>query len=97
MSAPKDLMSVVCVKSKRLNDRITFQSGAFFLFGQDAQIYEGKDADDKIVIERLLVPKRNKKRILKELNQLNINASTLFPNIETSAEYVKNQIHHKKL
>ena len=101
----EDLKSVVCVKSKRLNDRITVQSGSFFLFGQDALIFEEKlfgnnedqETDNIILIDRLEIAGENKQTILKELDQLNINASTVFPNIEASAEYVKNLVKNLML
>lgn len=33
---PEDLHKVICVKGKKSNDRISFQSGAFLLFGLDS-------------------------------------------------------------
>ena len=80
----KDLRSVICVKSKRTNDRISFQSGAFLLFGHDAALEEAGTPD--IRVKRIEV--KNKGRILDELDLLNINESTVFPNIESSARYI---------
>jgi FRG domain len=84
------LKSVVCVKSKRSNDRITSQSGAFLLFGQDAQFLEDGMPDQGIELIRLEVA--NKALILRELDLLNINASTVFPNIESSAKYIAQRL-----
>lgn len=81
-----DLRSVICVKSKRSNDRISSQSGAFLLFGEDAEFREDGMPEIGITVQRVAV--RDKTRILKELDQLNINESTVFPNIEMSAKYI---------
>jgi len=79
-----DLRSVVCVKGKRSNDRISFQSGAFLLFGHDAVLDEL--GTPHIGVKRIAV--RNKAKMLKELDQLNINERTVFPYIENSARYL---------
>lgn len=84
------LKSVLCVKSKRSNDRISSQSGAFLLFGQDAQFLEEGMPELGITLLRLEVA--NKATILRELDQLNINASTVFPNIESSAKYIAQRL-----
>lgn len=82
---PKDLKSIICVKGKKTNDRIISQSGAFLLFGHDAVLDE--NGVDGITINRISVD--NKGKILEELDTLNINESSLFPNIESSAKYVR--------
>ncbi|APO93720.1 FRG domain-containing protein [Xanthomonas vesicatoria] len=79
-----DLLNVVCVKSKRSNDRISFQSGVFLLFGQDAILDE--EGSERIGIERIQI--LNKREILQELDQLNITSRTVFPHIEASARYI---------
>lgn len=81
---PRHLRSVVCVKGKHTNSRIAFQSGAFLLFGQDATLDEGGSAE--ISVQRIGVS--NKRTVLKQLDQLNINDSTVFPYIENSAKYI---------
>ena len=81
-----DLKSVICVKSKLSNDRISSQSGAFLLFGQEAEFLEDGMPDIGITVERVAVT--NKTRILRELDQLNINESSVFPHIEKSAHYI---------
>jgi len=85
-----DLKSVICVKSKRSNDRISSQSGAFLLFGQDAQFTEGGMPEIGIEVERFAIS--NKDQILNELDQLNINESTVFPYIESSAKYIAQRL-----
>lgn len=79
-----DLRSVVCVKGKRSNDRISFQSGAFLLFGHDAVLDEL--GTPHIEVKRIVV--RDKAKMLKELDHLNINERTVFPYIENSAKYL---------
>lgn len=79
-----DLRSVVCVKGKRNNDRISFQSGAFLLFGHDAVLDEL--GTPHIEVKRIAVSAKAK--MLKELDQLNINERTVFPYIENSAKYL---------
>lgn len=81
---PDTLRSIICLKGKKTNDRITSQSGAFLLFGIDAVLDEG--GDNTIQVDR--IPVRNKASILAELDLLNINESTVFPHIENSARYV---------
>lgn len=81
---PCDLRSIVCVKGKHTNSRISFQSGAFLLFGHDATLDENGTPD--IVLQRIAV--NNKNNVLKQLDRLNINESTVFPYIENSAKYI---------
>lgn len=81
---PKHLRSIICVKGKHTNNRIAFQSGAFLLFGHDATLNEG--GTPEISVQRIAVT--NKDAVLRQLDQLNINESTVFPYIENSAKYL---------
>lgn len=81
---PRHLRSIVCVKGKHTNNRIAFQSGAFLLFGYDTTLDEG--GSPEIAVQRIAVT--NKGDVLKQLDQLNINESTVFPYIENSAKYI---------
>lgn len=87
-----DLRRVICIKGKKSNDRISSQSGAFLLFGLDAVLDE--QGTPEIEVERILI--ENKEHILKELDLLNINESTVFPNIENSAKYVAKRYEFNK-
>ena len=89
---PRHLRSVICVKGKHTNSRIAFQSGAFLLFGQDATLDEG--GSPEISVQRIGVS--NKRTVLKQLDQLNINDSTVFPYIENSAKYIASKFQFKK-
>lgn len=82
---PEDLGSILCVKAKRTNDRIKSQSGAFLLFGQDATLPE--TGQEGIRIERIGVT--NKAEILKQLDRININATTVYPSIDQTARHLK--------
>lgn len=84
---PSHLKDIVCVKSKMNNARINSQSGAFLLFGLDAVLDENGSEEIKVI--RITVS--NKAEILTELDRLNINESTVFPYIESSAKYVANR------
>ncbi len=89
---PGHLRSVICVKGKHTNSRIAFQSGAFLLFGQDATLNEG--GTPEILIQRIGVS--NKRAVLSQLDQLNINESTVFPYIESSAKYIAAKFRFKE-
>ena len=89
---PNDLRKIICVKGKRSNDRITSQSGAFLLYGLDTVFDESGTPDIKV--SRITVT--NKASILKELDLLNINESTVFPYIENSAKYVADKFKFNK-
>jgi FRG domain len=89
---PEHLRTIVCVKGKKSNDRISSQSGAFLLFGLDAVLDEKGTPDIQVI--RISVA--NKASILKELDLLNINESTVFPYIENSARYVAQKYAFKK-
>ena len=89
---PDDLRKIVCVKGKKSNDRISSQSGAFLLYGLDAVMDEEGTSD--ISVTRITVD--NKEKILKELDLLNINESTVFPYIENSAKYVAEKYKFNK-
>jgi len=78
------LRTIVCVKGKRSNDRISSQSGAFLLFGLDAVLNENGTPD--IEVTRITISQKT--QILQQLDLLNINESTVFPYIENSAKYV---------
>lgn len=80
----EDLRRIICVKGKKNNARISSQSGAFILYGLDAVMSE--EGTPEITITRITV--ENKEQILKELDLLNINESTVFPYIENSAKYI---------
>jgi hypothetical protein len=87
---PADLKSVLVVKPKLNNPRILAQSGAFLLFGLSADL---ETAPPKgIVIERIQINGKKKTLILAELDRMAVNDSTMFPEIEKAAIYIKNKL-----
>lgn len=89
---PEDLRSVICVKGKQSNNRISFQSGAFLLFGHEAVMPE--DGNENISITRITV--KNKFQILNQLNKLNINERTVYPSIDNSAKHIAKTYQFKE-
>lgn len=83
---PSDMRRVICVRTKFNNSRIASQTGASLLFGLDAKLPE--EGNSEVGIERIPIAAAKKKRILRELDALNINEGTVFPYIENSAKYL---------
>lgn len=101
---PYDLVSIFFVKAKYGNQRITNQAGAFLLFGlglasnQDKDGYWGPLYCDKgklakvpdgWIMRKFIVPKRKKKAIRRELANLGITDSYIYPGMEQYAKELK--------
>ncbi|MBU2956117.1 FRG domain-containing protein [Paracoccus sp. 1_MG-2023] len=82
---PDHLGSIVCAKAKHNNARIKPQSGAFLLYGHGAILPD--TGQDGLEILRLKII--GKQGILEQLDALNINATTVYPSIDQTAEHVK--------
>lgn len=80
---------ILCIKGKITNLRINAQSGAFLMFGLDAKLTDGKDFGFEII--HYLIQDKDKEKIIRQLDLLNINESTLFPYLENSAKYISNK------
>jgi hypothetical protein len=89
---PAHLDEVFLVKPKLNNKRILAQNGAFFIFGQTTEISEPNTLG--ISVERIEIRSASKKRILAELDKLNINEKTLFPEIERAARYLAENLQN---
>lgn len=74
---PADIGSIICVKAKRNNSRIRSQSGAFLLFGHD--VVFPSSGTENIEVDRIEVT--NKANILRQLDSINVNATTVYPSI----------------
>ena len=94
---PNDIGGVFAIKPKLDNPRIIRQYGAFLIFGakvnkkempevKSSWVIRGKKSTSK---ERLIIKSSEKKLILDELDNLGINKSTLFPEIDKVADYIK--------
>lgn len=84
---PDHMGSIICVKAKQTNSRIKPQSGAFLLYGHGAMLAD--TGHDGLEISRIAV--NGKQRILDQLDALNINATTVYPSIDQTAEHVKSR------
>ena len=84
---PDDLGSIICVKAKQTNTRIKSQSGAFLLFGHEATLPDA--GQDGIEVTRVII--KNKAQILKQLDRININATTVYPSIDQTAVHLRDQ------
>lgn len=63
--------------------------GHFYCSVLDAKLEDENDFDFKI--NHYLIQPENKSKILRELDLLNINESTVFPYLENSAKYISNK------
>lgn len=86
-----DLSNSYIVYALKNNNRIIKQDGAFILCGlldgsSNLEHFRYKEKNKKIVI--LL---SNKRKILDQLETFSINKATLFPEIESVANYIKNK------
>ena len=97
---PNDLSSIFLVKAKYGNSRIINQAGAFFIFGlglSPSSIGSGgrltKRGDHEIpsawIRHKFIIPEDKKQGILKELAQLGITESYLFPEMDKYAKELK--------
>ena len=92
---PDDIERVVAVMVKQSNNRIIKQSGAFLIFGingnksQPAKIPDNWILNLDIKKVDFTIKSTSKDNILEELNAVGINESTLFPEMENQAKYLK--------
>ena len=88
------------VVSSHSNERLTRQSGAFIIptfinFSNSADIINSlitkscKSINDMFSPDKIIIPARYKKVIREELDFLNINEATLFPELEHQMTYIK--------
>jgi hypothetical protein len=94
----RHLTSVQCVRAKLDNRRITQQSGAFFIFGMDSTINQSAQIPYSYICKRdnapvsIGVSLTGKKTMLSELSELSISEASLFPEIDSVARHLKNQV-----
>lgn len=104
---PYDVSKVFAVRPKLDNPRIVRQHGAFLIFGIHEVQFTGfgnykpmADLNTEWILkgfneERILVDKDSKNSILEELDQLGINQSTLFPEVDKVADFVRRKYQNK--
>ena len=100
---PNDVRSIFAIKPKLDNPRIVRQYGAFLIFGSKKNnkemprvkndwIIAGKDS---LLGKRIIIDHKSKEDTLNELDILGINKSTLFPEIDKVADYIKEKYTQK--
>lgn len=106
---PQDISQVFAVRPKLDNPRIVRQQGAFLIYGiHEVQFVGFGDYKPMAVLnkdwvikgfhdDRILVDKESKLTILKELDQLGVNQSTLFPEVDKVADFVRKKYENKLL
>ena len=87
---PADLQTAIVVKSKLTNKRILAQSGAFLLVGLNVDLEAAPPLG--ITVERIRINGNKKQIICEELDRMAINDSSMFPEIEKAAIYIKNKL-----
>ncbi|AEK24430.1 FRG domain-containing protein [Capnocytophaga canimorsus] len=104
---PDDVGSVFAVRPKLDNPRIVRQQGAFLIFGVEGytnpytaiKLISGVKKMPKIPEEwiktKIGIEANSKEKILEELSKLGIDKSTLFPEIEKVAEYIKEKFQNQ--
>ncbi len=92
---PTDFNRVLAVRVKLNNDRILKQSGAFLLFGIDKKKSESAKLSKEWVLNKsfkrydLKILKLKKIELLKDLDALGFNDSTIYPKLEKQTDYIK--------
>jgi hypothetical protein len=96
---PKDFNRILVIKVKQNNPRIIRQDGAFLIFGIDK---DKKICTPSNIIRpelsgntRVIIHHYAKKEILEELEILGINESTLFPELDSYAKFLKSSYPSK--
>lgn len=88
-----DLESCFVILTKKDNNRIIKQDGAFIICGvnDNPERIINDNLRLKLKEKNILVFVTEKNKILKELDLLSINKSTLFPEIDSVSEYIKSK------
>lgn len=104
---PQHISQVLAVRPKLDNPRIVRQQGAFLIYGiLEVQFLGFGDHKPMAALrkdwvikgfndDRILIDKDAKLTILKELEQLGINQSTLFPEVDKVADFVRKKYENK--
>ncbi|RAT11157.1 MULTISPECIES: FRG domain-containing protein [Lonsdalea] len=91
---PSDLERIVFVKGRVSNERISSQSGAFLLFGNNAVFpdlisSESSASAQEFKVEKIVI--KNKNHILDELSRLNITEATVYQGMERTMKLIANK------
>lgn len=86
---PADLFRYFFVYPTKNNRRVISQSGAFIASG--LLRYKNTDVSTSYKLRSINIPKERKREILDELDTININSRTMFPEIEFTSRYIKDR------
>jgi hypothetical protein len=86
---PEDLFKYFFVYPAKNNRRVIAQSGAFIAAG--LLKYKGLEKSVGFNIRKIIVPADKKWSIVKQLDALNINSRTMFPEVEFASKYIKDK------
>ncbi len=84
---PYDLFRYYFVFPTKNNKRVIAQSGAFIAAG--LLTYRSPSSSNAMEIKNIIIPNYSKEKIIRELDLININSRTLFPEIEFASKYIK--------
>jgi hypothetical protein len=84
---PRDINTVVCLHPRMNNARIVRQDGYFFIFGLDNEKSRCAKLNPTWMKEPMIVAKDAKRRILRELDRLNIDEEFVYPDYAHSSLY----------
>ncbi|CAE6701609.1 hypothetical protein R20943_00597 [Paraburkholderia aspalathi] len=87
IAKPVDLQRYYFVYPLKNNRRVIAQSGAFIVAG--LLLFQKPAASKGIKIQRIKIPHDSKQDIIDQLDVLNINSRTLFPEVEFASKYIK--------
>lgn len=86
---PFDMLKPHFVQPNKGNPRILKQDGAFIVSGLDADDRESDMKIRKYLVDEIVVPYKDKQRILRDLEFVGINQATLFPEVDKVADYLR--------
>jgi hypothetical protein len=86
----RHLKSIHVVNPKKNNRRVLAQQGAFLIFGLIKELEDENEFG--IIVKRFIIPASAKQNIMRDLDMININASSLFPEMESAAKYIMSKI-----
>lgn len=86
-SLDSEYNNIICVIPRQNVDRLINQNGAFLLFG--SKVNKTDISDKRIPFKRLIISKKYKKNILKQLSSCGINELELFPDLLSRLKYIK--------
>lgn len=84
---PSDLFRYYFVYPLKNNKRVIAQSGAFIAGG--LLQYRSIQNSVGLTHNKIIIPAESKSRIMKQLDTLNINSRSLFPEVEFASTYIK--------